>query len=100
MYQIGKRMGRSVGAISWHCLINGVERFDGAKGYPPSTTGRDYNRNGRPVRAYTPDEDTTLLEMAKSGIGYGVIAKRIGRRHSSIQGRLAILARREERAGI
>lgn len=95
---IADKMGISAGAVSWYCLMAGVERFDGRLGYPPSTTGRDYMRNGRQVRAYTEEEDKKIIEMDRRGDGYSKIAREIGRRHNSVQGRLATLARREERA--
>lgn len=96
--RISEKVGISTGAISWHCLMAGVERYDGRLGYPPSTTGRNYTRNGRQVRAYTPEEDQKIIDLDRQGLSYCAIAKKIGRRHNSVQGRMATLARQEERA--
>jgi|GEM_PF-1708516 len=52
-------------------------------------------RDGRPVWRFTPAEDAKLLALEAQGISVAEIARRIGRRTSSVFMRLATLARIE-----
>lgn len=96
--RIAKRLEVSISSIQWYCLIYGVEKPGTAPDM--SKIKRDqynYQRNGFPVRAFTEQEDRLLLSLSMQGLGYSEIGKRLNRRHNSVQGRLAALARREER---
>jgi DNA-directed RNA polymerase specialized sigma24 family protein len=96
--QISRALGVSQGAVSWHCLRLGIEPPK------PRPLNLDYHlqravviRGGRPVRAFTPEEDAKLIAFDLEGLRYVEIARRLGRRHNSVSARLATLARREER---
>ena len=98
---IGKTIGCSPGAVSWHCARLGVE--------PPkiqwplrvlrvgSNLPTTYERKGRTVRLFTPEEDQTLLQMREDGHSITEICKKLDRRSNSVIGRLMALARREAR---
>lgn len=96
--QIGRAIGCSAKAVSWHCLRLGAEGpkpttlWDGIKG--PAVV----MRNGHEVRRYTPEDDAQLLSLEAEGLPISTIARRMGRRPNSVTGRLMTLARREERS--
>lgn len=96
--QIGRAIGCSAKAVSWHCLRLGAEGpkptklWDGIKG--PAVC----IRNGHEVRRYTPDDDALLLSLEAEGLAIAAIARRTGRRPNSVRGRLMTLARRQERS--
>lgn len=98
--RIGRRLGVSAGAVSWHRLINGVER----PGEPPATRdtvpASGVARGNHIVRGFTPDEDAILLSMTLGGRSNSEIGRTLHRRANSIRGRLATLARRDARAEI
>jgi hypothetical protein len=50
------------------------------------------------VRRFTAEEDALLLQMEANGARYCEMCRALGRRHNSIIGRLATLARRDARA--
>ena len=96
--QIGRSVGMSPSAVSWHCLRLGVD--------PPKPSPlrphyhllcSEVRRGNHVVRAFTPDEDARLVELAKRGLSNTAIAREIGRKWNSVAGRLMTLARREER---
>jgi hypothetical protein len=98
---IGNEIGCSSGAVYWHCLQLGVE--------PPkpqwplravrvgSNLPTTYERKGRMVRLFTPEEDERLLQMREKGCSITEICKKLDRRSNSVVGRLMALARREAR---
>jgi hypothetical protein len=93
---IAQTLGLSVGAVSWWCLVSAIEK----PGIPPRPVSRgpmEVVRGGFVVRRFTADEDAVLLSMEASGANYGAISKGMKRNRSSIVGRLATLARRDER---
>lgn len=97
--EIGRAIGCSASAVSWHCLRLAV---DPPKPYPLRP---DYHRTcpivqrrGHVVRAFTPDEDARLIALDAQGLSYGEIGRALGRRANSIRGRLMTLARRDDRA--
>ena len=95
--RIGLKLGLSQGAVSWHCLINGIER-PGAVPLPKPYQGAMVSvRGGREVRRFTIADDQRLLQMEGEGKTFTQIARALGRRSNSIRGRLATLARRDER---
>jgi DNA-directed RNA polymerase specialized sigma24 family protein len=50
------------------------------------------------VRRFTTEEDDWIVEYELRGYSHAEIGRRLGRKPNSIKGRLATLARREERA--
>lgn len=94
--RIGRKFGMSAKAISWHCLMLGAEP---PKRWPLGDRGpMTMARGNHTVRRFTPEEDRKLIELERAGKTYSQIGQAIGRRHNSVRGRLATLARREERA--
>jgi hypothetical protein len=96
--QIGRALGCSAKAVSWHCLRLGADSprptklWDGIVG-PPT-----FGRNGHTVRRYTVEDDALLLKLERQGLPIATIAQRMGRRWNSVKGRLMTLARRDERS--
>jgi hypothetical protein len=88
----------SAGSISWACLTRGADIPPARRGAKQSLrAGETYSRNGHVIRTFTPDEDTLLRVLDMQGFSLAVIARRLGRRHNSIRGRLATLARHDAR---
>jgi hypothetical protein len=96
--QIGRVIGCSAKAVSWHCLRLGAEGPKQTKLWDGIVGPETFSRNGHIVRRYTPDDDALLLALECQGIPINAIARRMGRRANSVRGRLMTLARREERA--
>lgn len=94
---IGRVLGASAGAVSWHCLVEGIESPRTATATVPTGQPMRYERNGFAVRRFTGADDKKLLELAASGLGNTAIGKQLGRRPNSVRGRLATLARQEAR---
>ena len=92
---IAKALECSVGAVKWQCLRNGA---DSPRTYRSPAAPRDFQRGGRLVRHYTAEEDARLLALEAEGLGVCEIGRRLQRRHNSVVGRLATLARAQERA--
>lgn len=95
---IGRKLGRSEKAVSWHCLRLGVDPPE------PPPLRPDWHlrcpvavRGNHRVRAFTPDEDRRLLEMEAQGLGYSEIGRALGRKPNSVKGRVMTLTRRAER---
>lgn len=95
--QIGRAIGCSSSAISWHCLRLGADGPKQTRLWTGIVGPEIFSRNGHSVRRYTPDEDELLLSLEAKGLPIATIAARMGRRWNSIKGRLMTLARREER---
>lgn len=95
--QIGRRVGCSAKAVSWHCLQLGAEPPKRTKLWDKIQGPAVFSRNGHSVRRYTAEEDSILLDLERQGLPIGEIARRMGRRWNSVKGRLMTLARREER---
>lgn len=96
--KIAERLGVSHGAVAYRCLIDGIEK-PGALPKTPEWAGpMIVMRRGFPVRRFTDDEDLRLLELEAEGLSHAAIGRALGRRANSIKGRLATLARRDERA--
>jgi transcriptional regulator with XRE-family HTH domain len=96
--KIAEHLGVSIGAVSYRCLIEGIER---AGHTPPVTewTGPMIVKRGSYfVRRFSPAEDRDLLALEAQRLSHAEIGRRIHRRANSIKGRLATLARRDERA--
>lgn len=96
---IGRAIGCSGKVLSWHFLKWAV---DPPK---PAPLRLDYHlrcptmkRGNHIVRAYTPEDDATLLELERQGWTDSQIGRALNRRPNSVRGRLMTLAWREERA--
>jgi DNA-directed RNA polymerase specialized sigma24 family protein len=95
--KIAEHLGVSHGAVSYRCLIDGIERA--GHSFPkPSTGPLVVTRGAFQVRRFTPDEDDRLIGLEAEGLSHAAIGRRLGRRANSVKGRLATLARRDERA--
>ena len=100
--KIAARLGMSPGAVHWHCLRLGADLPDVDTRRPVPPQPMVVQRGNHKVRRFTPDEDRRLVEMDLRGIGVSEMARRLGRKHNSVIGRLMTLARneaREEAAG-
>lgn len=93
--QIGRHIGKSVGAVRWYCLEYGI-------GSPRPVAvskcvpGSVHRRGNGLVRRYTPQEDDRILAMRIRGATIGRIAQALGRSYSSVLGRLVTLAARPD----
>lgn len=97
--QIAEALGRSKSAISWHCLRLAAESPRPHKSRPDYYRKAPIVRRGKTVvRAFTPAEDTKLLQLEGQGLKPTAVGRALGRRDSSIRNRLMTLARRDERA--
>lgn len=89
----------SQGSVAWQCLRLGVDSpKSAASNYRGPNAGRTYQRHGKAVRAFTPDEDARLLALEAQGMPLNQIAVQIGRAGNSVRGRLYTLARYSARA--
>lgn len=96
--QIARAIGSSPSNISWICLKYGIEK----PGKQPPLGDRGpmlIKRGNHQVRRYTPEEDAVIREMGAAGAKATPIARKLGRKHNSVLGRMMTLARRDERAG-
>lgn len=94
---IAQQLNLSHGAVSWYCLVAGIESPKLAAKVPAKNQPLVCYRGGQPVRRFTDIEDRQLLELEARGLGYNQIAKAMNRRHNTIRGRLATLARHDSR---
>jgi len=86
------------GAVSWYCLMEGIEK-NGKPPVPKPYRGPMMTKRGNHVvRCFTQEDDKLLLELEAQGKRYSEIARALGRQRNSVVARLATLARREERA--
>lgn len=96
---IAKHFGVSRSVVSWHCLRLGADSPETeARALPPTPGPMVILRGGREMRRFTPEEDARLRRMAADGVRVSEMARALGRATSSIHGRLATLARHDERA--
>lgn len=95
--RIAEHLDVSPGAVSWYCLMDGIERYGVPGPVREIKSPAAYRRGAHIVRPYAPEDDALLLVLEAEGKTYSEIARAIDRRHNSIAGRLATLARREER---
>lgn len=94
---IARKLDLSIGAVSWHCLRYGIESPE-AKPVPIYSGPMIMERGAGMVRRFTAEEDAILLNLSMQNVTVSAMAKQLGRKHNSIIGRLATLARRDERA--
>jgi hypothetical protein len=92
-----KGVAVSRGVIAWQCLRMGADLPPGRR-RPSAQRDRHYERRGRVVRPFSPDEDAQLIALEAKGLPLSRIAREIGRANNSIRGRLMVLAMREARA--
>lgn len=92
--------GRPVSAktVEWHCLRLGAEPPKPRRLQRGVVGPRVVVRGQHLVHRFTDDEDALLIAMDLEGATPSQMAKRLGRKANSVIGRLATLARREERA--
>lgn len=95
---IARRIGRPHGTVIGTCLRFGIDAPNPRPLLPATHIKRPvFVRSGRPVRAFTPEEDAMLIAAAREGKDAREIGLALGRSPSSIRCRLMTLARREER---
>jgi DNA-binding CsgD family transcriptional regulator len=95
--QIAARIGMSPGAVSWYCLRQAIESPRPGKCWDDIRGPATVARGNHVVRRFTRDEDELIVKMEREGASPSEIARALGRRPNSVTGRLATLARREER---
>ena len=95
--QIGKKLGMSPSAVSWHCLRLGADSPNCQHNVARTKGPMEVKRGNHVVRRFTDAEDAELLRREAAGERISEIARALGRRHNSITGRLMTLARRQER---
>ncbi|ESQ78476.1 hypothetical protein [Asticcacaulis sp. YBE204] len=86
---IAAEVGLKQSTVNWWCTREGAIS---ARTRRIQTVGRDYVRNGRVVRAFTPEEDARLQQLSIQGLRISEIARALGRGTNSVQGRLNALA--------
>lgn len=95
--RIARKVGCSEGSVSWHCLQAGIDK-PGAKPIDKTIRGPLVVKRGAfNIRRFTPEEDQQIVALRIQGLTLAEIGRIIGRRHNSIVGRLATLARHDER---
>jgi DNA-binding NarL/FixJ family response regulator len=97
MARIAQHLGVSEGSVSYRCLIDGVEK----PGQPPRSPNQGpmiVRRGSFDVRRFSAEEDADLCALEAAGLSASEIGRRLHRRANSIKGRLATLARRDERS--
>lgn len=97
MRAVAQRFGVHPSTVSWTCLRLGADVPKERRKAQPARSVAAI-RNGRPVRPFTPAEDTTLLAMKAEGTRNVDIARKLGRHHVSVYGRLLTLGRHQARA--
>lgn len=94
--EIGEKLGMNERSVQYHCMRLGAD-------LPPNAPRRNnrlpevYQRNGRIVRLFTPEEDAELLRLEATGMPTNQIARLMGRPANSTRGRLMLLAMKEAR---
>ncbi|PHY20896.1 hypothetical protein CSW59_06710 [Caulobacter sp. BP25] len=94
---IARKLGCSIGTVSWHCLRLGAEPPKPRALKPLADGPQSVSRGDHTVRRFTAEDDAKLLEMEAQGASVSAIAKALDRRHNSITGRLMTLARHQAR---
>lgn len=93
--RIAEHIGCSVSAVAWQCLINGIDKPGVQKmtaRYPAVSKRGDHL-----IRRFTEEEDVRLVALEAQGLNCSQMARQLGRKPNTIRGRLATLARLEER---
>jgi hypothetical protein len=96
--RIAKHLGVAIAVVSYRCLMDGIERPGPAPKSPVCRGPMTIQRGVFQVRRFSAREDARLLELEAADHSYAEIGRRLHRRANSIKGRLATLARRDERA--
>ena len=94
---IAKRLGMSVGSVSWHCLRLGADSPNTTGNTSKPTGPMEVTRGDHVVRRFTESEDARLIEMERAGWRICDMAQALGRKPNSVRGRLMTLARHEAR---
>jgi hypothetical protein len=96
---IARAIGRPANTVISACIRLGIEAPTPRPLQPDTHVKRAVlMRNGRPVRAFPPEEDAQLLALAGEGLGPRALGRALGRPSSSVTSRLNALARRDARA--
>tara|TARA_R110000737_G_scaffold239142_2_gene251182 strand:+ start:6419 stop:6799 length:381 start_codon:yes stop_codon:yes gene_type:complete len=95
---IAKRLGMSSGAVYWHCLRLGADTPKASRPAAPKAGRMVVERSGHVVRRFSAEEDQKMLDMEGSGVRLSEIARTLGRKRNSVEGRLMTLARKEARS--
>lgn len=84
-------------AINWQCMLNGADVPIHLRGKHTQASA-PFRRGDHIIRPYTKDDDALLRVLDMQGFKVATIARRMGRKHNSIRGRLLTLARMDARA--
>lgn len=95
--QIGRDLGMSIGAVSWHCLRLGADSPNTRSNTQAPASPMVMARGNHVVRRFSEDEDRRLLELESQGLRICEIARLMNRKPNSLRGRLMTLARIDER---
>jgi DNA-binding CsgD family transcriptional regulator len=97
--KIAKQLGCSEGLVAWTCLKLGAEPAKlRARPLPDAIVGPvEMSRGNHVVRRFSAEDDAKLLQLSREGRRRSEIARQLGRKPNSVQGRLMTLARREAR---
>jgi hypothetical protein len=95
---IGKRLGMSASAVSFHCLRLGADSPNTVGNIPDPKGPMVVARGNHQVRRFTPEEDRLLIDMDVAGAKVCDMAKKLDRKPNSVRCRMMTLARRETRA--
>jgi hypothetical protein len=93
---ISSRFGVSKQRVQWTCLKHRATLP--AIGKPPKHKNSIYVRSKTLIRRFTPEEDIQLMTFALDGEKECVIARRLGRKHTSISARLFTLGLKTPKA--
>lgn len=97
---IGNQLGMHPGAVAWHCLMLGADTPQTRHKVIPLGGAMVTIRQGHQVRRFTHEEDAKMIEMDLAGARIADICRTLGRRQNSVTGRLATLARRDNRSEV
>lgn len=98
LQQIEQETGVHRCVVSHYCLRLGADLPAGMRGASPNPQRPPYRRGRHIVRPFSPEDDARILEMANQGLTRAEIARAMGRKRNSIEGRLLTLARHDARA--
>ncbi|WGM45268.1 hypothetical protein KOAAANKH_00129 [Brevundimonas sp. NIBR10] len=98
-WKIARRIGCSLGSVTWAQLRIGADPRPDRPLPPVPTAPVACVRNGALVRRFTQADDDLLLALEAQGLNYGQIGRSFDppRQPNSIQGRLMTLSRRAAR---
>lgn len=95
--KIAVQINASKSGVNWYCLRAGIEKPDGPPPEISYTGPMVVKRGNHVVRRFRKEEDVIINLLSDRGLTPAEIARQLDRKHNSILGRMATLARQEER---